>query len=204
MEDALSRSLGPESKALKRFQALSWPPEKGAGFNEILDEAGEIIVLALVEISIVMPDLVKNRNMMITGKFPPEVEHILNQIQLCIAAGAYDAAAVMIRKAIEAAIYLKFEEQGLKNEMLTETGDTLNFVEKVSRAVKHDFLSHAKGAEIKRIKWLGDSGAHSYKAIVPESEVVQVLTLLGLCLQELYPSASAKSGNEDGKASSPS
>jgi hypothetical protein len=187
LEDALSRLLGADSKAAIRFRAVKWPDAKGREFDDAVDEVIEIVGCALHDAILLIPELGSIRAAMPQGPFPSELQHILNEIQLCLGSGAYDAVAVMVRKAVEAAIYLRFERDDMLDELLTGKGDTLSFGEKVQKAAEHNYLSPSKGTELKQVKWWGDSGAHSYKVIVGQSDATQLLTLLSLCLQEIFP-----------------
>ena len=191
LEDALFRLLGANSKALIRFQTVKWPDAKGSEFNDAVYEVTEIVGCALHDAILLIPELGRIRAVMPQGPFPSELQHILNEIQLCLGSGAYDAVAVMVRKAVEAAIYLRFERDDKLNELLTSKGDTLSFGEKVQKAVEHNYLSPSKGSELKQVKWWGDSGAHSYKVIVGLGDATQLLSLLSLCLQEMFPKSSS-------------
>jgi len=72
-------------------------------------------------------------------------------------------------------------------EILTEKGDTLSFEEKVGKAQSHAFLSQQRAKELKRLKLYGDGGAHSWKIVMGEDDVRVTMTVLRLCLQELFP-----------------
>ena len=185
-EDAIARLLGPDSTTLKRLKSLSWPDSVGDEFSTVVDEARIILECSIPEIVRSIPTLRDVAFPAPTGRYPDELERIIREIRVCLRVGACSAAAVLTRKAVEAAIFLKFEKEKNTEAILTKAGDSRSFVEKVALAVKHNYLSPQKGADLRKIKWWGDSGAHSYRVVVSKAEVMHNLSLLDICLQEMF------------------
>lgn len=187
VEDALSTLLGPESLAASSFDEIQWPDDPGPDFKDCIDEAKIILDTATPHIILKHPSLRGFDPATPRGSFPPALEAVVSEIDLCLKSGALTAASVMVRKAIEVAIFLRFEQDRRTDLILTGKGDTLSFSEKVDRAQGQNFLSPQRAKDVKQIKSYGDAGAHSYKIIINQEDMKQAMGILRLALGELFP-----------------
>lgn len=111
------------------------------------------------------------------------------EIELCLKSGAFTAASVMIRKAVEVAIILRFEQEGRLGFVTSDKGDTLSFIEKIDRAQSQNYMSPQRAKELKQIKSYGDSGAHSYKIVINQDDIQHAMVLLRLSLGSCFQKA---------------
>ncbi len=192
VEDALILLLGKDSTAVERFREIDWPLHRGTDFNEAMDEARLILEAALPMVILKYPTLKNLSPVMPKGPFPTPLDSILSEVEVCAKVGVWTAAIILIRKAVEVAIILRFDKENKSDMLRTEKGNTLTFVEMVGRAQKEGFLSPGRAAEIRQIKSYGDSGAHSYRIVIDENDVKHAMTLLRLCLGELFPESQVK------------
>ncbi len=192
VEDALILLLGKDSTAVERFREIDWPSYNGDDFNEAMDDARRILEVAMPQAFLRYPRLKNFDPVMPKGPFPTPLDSVLTEIDACAKAGAWTAAIILTRKAVEVAIILRFDKGNKSGILRTEKGSTLTFAEMVGRAQKEGFLSPGRAAEIKQVKSYGDSGAHSYGVVIDENDVKHAMTLLRLCLGELFPESQVK------------
>jgi hypothetical protein len=192
VEDALVTLLGPESLAARSFDDIPWPDDPGPDFKNCIDEAKIILDTATPHIVLKHPSLRGFDPAMPRGSFPPPLETVVFEIDLCLKSGALTAASVLVRKAVEVAIFLRFEQDRMTSLITTEKGDTLSFSEKVDRAQSQNYLSPQRAKEVKQIKSYGDAGAHSYKIIIDQEDMKQAMGILRLALGELFPESHEK------------
>jgi len=195
-EDLLIHYLGEKSVHTQRFRQLYWLDDVDYDdyneddedrFRSTIDEAKIILECASVELA---RQSLANGKVTVNlpkGQFPIELERILNEIKVCANYGALTASVVMSRKAVEVAIHLRFAKEGKENMLLTGKGDTLGFENKIEIAQANGFLSPSKATQLKQVKWFGDSGAHSYKIVITQDDASNILALLRLSLEELFP-----------------
>jgi hypothetical protein len=187
VEDALITLLGRESLAIEKFGGIDWPEHKGIDFNDAVDEAKIILDTAVPHILLKNPALKSFDPVVPKGPFPVPLEHVISEIELCLKSGAFTAASVMIRKAVEVAVILRFQQEGRLDLVTSDKGDTLSFTEKIDRAQGQNYLSPQRAKELKQIKSYGDSGAHSDKIVINQDDIQHAMVLLRLSLGELFP-----------------
>lgn len=187
VEDALITLLGRESLAVERFGGIYWPEEGGTDFSDAVDEAKIILDAAIPHIILKHPALKGFDSVIPKGLFPPGLDHVLSEIDLCLKSGAFTAASILIRKAVEVAIVLRFELEGKTNLLITDKGDTLSFNEKIEKAQSNNYLSPQRARDLRQIKSYGDAGAHSYKIVINQEDIQHAVVPLRLALGELFP-----------------
>ena len=190
VEDALTTLLGRESLAFERFREIDWPDRGGSDFNDSMDEAKIILDAAIPHIILKHPALRGFDPVIPKGPFPVPLDNIMTEIGLCLKSGIFTAASVLIRKAVEVAIILRFEQEGRMNLITSDKGDTLSFGEKIDRAQSQNYITPQRARELKQIKSYGDTGAHSYKIVINNDDIQHAMVILRLVLGELFPESS--------------
>ncbi len=122
----------------------------------------------------------------IVEKLPASVRSSIEQAAECYRTGMFEPCAVMLRKAIQNAIVLRFEMEGVVNRVLLANGDVLPLPKLLEKAQEARLISSQQGRELMKVKWLGDTAAHSYSNTITREDVDGVLLIARLSLERIF------------------
>ncbi len=92
----------------------------------------------------------------------------------------------MLRKALQNAIVLRFESEGVGDQVLRSNGDALPLPQLLEKAQESRLISSQQAKELLKVKWLGDTAAHSYANAVVREDVDGILLMIRLALERIF------------------
>ena len=116
---------------------------------------------------------------------PTAIKRIVKQANGCYWARWYDACGTMLRKAIQSGIVLRFEIDE-KTDEITEDGETVDMPRLLERAKQSRYITPQQWRELKNVKWIGDTAAHSYRIRIRKSDVEGIKVILRLALENMF------------------
>lgn len=125
------------------------------------------------------PDLV--------DRLPLAVKVICNEVNGCLYYGFFSAAAVMMRKALEAAIIIKFQQEGRHN-LIFKNGEYDELPARIETAKQNNFISKKIAEKLikdNKIKLFGDTAAHSFRVQIREDDISPMRDQLRLVLEDM-------------------
>jgi len=122
----------------------------------------------------------------VVKKLPEPVRKTIVQAQESYRMGLYEPCAVMLRKAIQNAIVLRFQAEGVEGLVLLPNGDALPLPKLIDKAQESRLISSHQAKELMRVKWLGDTAAHAYANTVTREDVDSVLLVVRLALERIF------------------
>ena len=96
---------------------------------------------------------------------PREVRLCLQESENCAANGLWIAASVMLRKALEIAIVLKFQQLEREVDLYEESGREKGLSARLDLLGKSLPAVRRSARDVLVVKWFGDRGAHSTMAV---------------------------------------
>jgi len=119
-------------------------------------------------------------------KLPDPVRKSIEQALESYRREMYEPAAVMLRKAVQNAIVLRFEAEGAADQVLLPSGDALPFPRLIEKAREARLISSQQAKELMRVKWLGDTAAHSYVNEITKGDLDGILLIVRLALERIF------------------
>lgn len=120
-------------------------------------------------------------------KLPPEIRVICEEINGCLYHGFFNAAAVMMRKALEVATIIKFRQEGKEN-LILKSGEYEELPTRIEIAKQNNFISRKIAEKLIRdnkIKLFGDTAAHSFRIQIREEDAGPLRDQLRLVLEDM-------------------
>lgn len=100
------------------------------------------------------------------SKLPQPVHASLAEANGCYISGYHEACSVMLRKAIETAITIKFMQLGKESVLRDDQGNDIGLNRKLKLLPDHYGAIRREVKELDVVKWFGDRGAHDFKTNV--------------------------------------
>jgi len=122
----------------------------------------------------------------VVAKLPQSVRKSIEQAAECYGRGLYEPCAIMLRKALQNAIVLRFESEGVGDQVLRSNGDALPLPQLLEKAQESRLISSQQAKELLKVKWLGDTAAHSYANAVVREDVDGILLMIRLALERIF------------------
>ncbi len=122
----------------------------------------------------------------IVEKLPSAVKRSIEQATECYRRGMFEPCAVMLRKAIQNAIVLRFETEGVGGQVLLSNGDVLPIPHLLRKAQEARLISSQQTKELMKVKWLGDTAAHSYANVITKEDIDGILLIVRLSLERIF------------------
>ena len=119
-------------------------------------------------------------------KLPEPVKRSIEQAVESYHREMYEPAAVMLRKAVQNGIVLRFEAEGVGTEVLQASGDALPLPKLIEKAQHARLVSSQQAKELMRVKWLGDTAAHSYANQITREDIDGVVVIVRLALERIF------------------
>ena len=118
-------------------------------------------------------------------KLPRPIKKIIDEASGCYEHNYLTACAVMLRKALEDSIYLKFKMED-NVDKLFKNSRRLNLGEMIRKSEELQYISSQLASRLVMIKLFGDVGAHSFKINLWYSDIDRCFDLIRLALDELF------------------
>jgi len=119
-------------------------------------------------------------------KLPEPVKRSIEQAVESYHREMYEPAAVMLRKAVQNGIVLRFEAEGVGQEVLQASGDALPLPKLIEKAQLARLVSSQQAKELMKVKWLGDTAAHSYANQITREDIDGVVVIVRLALERIF------------------
>lgn len=119
---------------------------------------------------------------------PSDVQYIMNQVYSCLEHNLCDACCTMMRKALAAAIDIRFKRDGKASKMYDDSNRRLQLPKMIEVAKQEKYITPSFARKLNQLKWVGDIGAHDYQIKLKRSDVEIDLRTLRMTLERLYPS----------------
>jgi hypothetical protein len=123
----------------------------------------------------------------IRKRLPQEVQYILNQAYRCLESDLYDACGTMMRKALTAAIDIRFKQDRKERKMYDSNSRHLSLQKMIEAAKQERYISSSIFQKLNELKWVGYLSAHDYQIRLGRSDVEIDLRTLRMTLERLYP-----------------
>jgi len=120
-------------------------------------------------------------------KMPTILANILIEINGCILHSYWTAAAILMRKTLEIATIIKFQQEEKEHEIMVD-GDYNELPKRLEKAKQNGYFSSSTGNKLikdNKIKLFGDIAAHSYRVEIKPDDVGPMKDLLRVALDEL-------------------
>lgn len=118
---------------------------------------------------------------------PQEVQYILNQVYGCFENNLCDACGPMMRKALCAAIDIRFKRDGKEDKMLDKANRHLKLKKMIEVAKQERYITPSIFKKLNQLKWVTDISAHDYHIRLTRADVEMDLRTLRMTLERLYP-----------------
>lgn len=113
---------------------------------------------------------------------PLEVRERLEEAQGTYRHGHYRSCSVMMRGALETAIEIRFKKAGKARTLRGK-----NLPTKIELTKQEGFITPSIAHRLKQlVKWIGDIGAHDYKAKLRKEDVEAGFQTLRIALEHMY------------------
>jgi len=122
----------------------------------------------------------------VVEKLPQAVKKSIEQAAECYRQGMFEPCAVMLRKAVQNAIVLRFEAEGVGSQVFLPNGDVLPIPHLLEKARDARLISSQQAKELMRVKWLGDTAAHSYVNTITKEDIDGLLLIIRLSLERVF------------------
>ena len=119
-------------------------------------------------------------------KLPVPIMKIIDEATGCYEHSYLTACAVMLRKALEDSIYLKFRMTNKLDELYDKNKRRLDLEAMINKSKELHFISSQLADRLVRIKLFGDVGAHSFRIDLWHEDVDHCIDLIRLALDELF------------------
>jgi len=120
-------------------------------------------------------------------KLPAEVRTVCEEVNGCLYHGLFNAAAVMMRKALEVATIIKFQQEDKEN-LILKSGEYEELPTRIEIAKQNNFISKKIAEKLikdNKIKLFGDTAAHSFRIQIREEDVGPLRDQLRLVLEDM-------------------
>lgn len=94
---------------------------------------------------------------------PQEVRYILNQAYACLKSNLCDACGTMMRKALAAAIDIRFKRDNKESKMYDDNNRHLKLQKMIEVAKQERYINPSIFRKLSQLKWVGDISAHDYQ-----------------------------------------
>lgn len=119
-------------------------------------------------------------------KLPIPIMKIVDEATGCYEHNYLTACAVMLRKALEDSIYLKFRMTNNIDELYDKNKRRLDLEAMIHKSKELHFIGSHLSDHLVRIKLFGDVGAHSFRIDLWHEDVDRCIDLIRLTLDELF------------------
>lgn len=111
----------------------------------------------------------------IVNKLPEPIRKSIEEAQECYGRGLYTSCAVMLRKALENAIVMRFELEGHTNLIIQSDSRVIPLPKLLARAQECRLIIPQYYKELMKVKLLGDAAAHSHANEITKEDIDSVL-----------------------------
>ncbi len=118
-------------------------------------------------------------------KLPSPIKKIIDEASGCYEHNYLTACAVMLRKALEDSIFLKFKMEDNVNK-LYKNSRRCNLEAMIHKSGELHYINSQLVGRLVRIKLFGDVGAHSFKIDLWYNDIDPCFDLIRLALDELF------------------
>jgi hypothetical protein len=119
-------------------------------------------------------------------KLPNEVQIILKEVSDGYDNHLYDSCSVMMRKALEAAISIRFKINRSENKLRDEDGEPFDLPKRIEIARQENYITRSIANGLKQLKWVGDIGAHDYRVRVNREDIKDGFKILRIALEHMF------------------
>jgi len=119
-------------------------------------------------------------------KLPTPIMKIMDEAAGCYEHNYLTACAVMLRKALEDSIYIKFRMTNNVDELYDKNKRRLDLEAMIHKSKELHFISSQLADRLVRIKLFGDVGAHSFRIDLWHEDIDHCIDLIRLALDELF------------------
>ena len=111
----------------------------------------------------------------IVNKLPEPIRKSIEEAQECYGRGLYTSCAVMLRKALENAIVMRFELEGHTNLIIRSDSRIIPLPKLLARAQECRLIAPQHNRELMNVKLLGDTAAHSHANEITKDDIDSVI-----------------------------
>jgi len=123
----------------------------------------------------------------VLARLPPEVTNIIvNTIQKCFERGIPQACPPFMRKALVAAITIRFKMDNKEAKLYDANREPFGLPKMIELAKQEGYLSSYLAGQLMQIKIFGDIAVHDFKVDLKEQDVIPDFRLLRLALEHMY------------------
>lgn len=193
----LETVFGGDSSAIKEFQSIDfrplWAPSSVESMNNLY-QGGLTSTKALLSSRMSMVEQDKKGLEPIEDyipshvceKLPQLVKRIIDEAYGCYVHGFYAASSIMLRKSLEAAIFIRLQMSGVENKLFDGDGNPFELKKRIEIARQEHFIPSSYCSDLRNVKWFGDAGAHSFKITLVRQDLPNVLNLMRLVLDAMF------------------
>ena len=121
----------------------------------------------------------------IVNKLPEPIRKSIEEARECYARGLYTSCAVMLRKALENAIVMRFELEGHTNLILRGDQRVITLPKLLTKAQECRLIIPQYRNELLKVKLLGDAAAHSHANEITKEDIDSILLGHRLALERI-------------------
>ena len=119
-------------------------------------------------------------------KMPKDIRNLIYELETSFNYDCKVATQILIRKIIEAALYLKAEQEDKLNQYKNENGDNRRLKEIPKIAKDLNFINKTFMKQAIRLISLGDIGTHNYKLKPKEEVLLKEIENLRMILEHIF------------------
>ena len=119
-------------------------------------------------------------------KMPKDIRNLIYELETVFNHDCKVATQILIRKIIEAAFYLKAEQEHKLDQYKNEKGEYRRLKEIPKIAKDLNFINKTFMVQAKRLISLGDIGTHNYKLIPKEEMLLNEVENLRMILDHIF------------------
>lgn len=120
-------------------------------------------------------------------RLPNDVKKIIESIRKCFKRGIPEVCPTNIRKALGAAIFIRFNQDDKRKMLYDEDGNPYSYPTVLELARKEGYITKYIFNQLrKEVRVFGDIAAHDYRIDFKEEDVLPLFKLLRLALEQIY------------------
>lgn len=118
---------------------------------------------------------------------PTEVRNIIvDTVQKCFERGIPQACPPFMRKALAAAITIRFRRENKEDRLYNANRKPFGLLKMIELAKQERYLSPYLARQLGQVKFFGDIAAHDYKVILKEQDIIPDFRILRTALEHMY------------------
>lgn len=123
----------------------------------------------------------------VLDRLPTDVSRIIESIRKAFKRGVPEFCPTYIRKALIAAIVIRFDMDGKREMLSDDTGNPYGVPRILELARQEGYITSYMRNQLRReVRVFGDIGAHDYRIDFEEEDVIPLFKLLRLALEHIY------------------